>query len=99
MPAATLRSAPASCRRNRPRLAIAREQALEGRVQRGLDLRLLLEPRQQHGGRLDGGEAVAAGLAPQPAVPGRSLGRDHAALAFELPGIAPPDRLGLPPGA
>src|SRR5262245_54184454 len=93
------RLSPASCPRSRTRLAIAREQALEGRVQRGLDLRLALEPRQQHGRRLDGREPVAARLAPQLAVTRRALRPEHDALALGHPGIAPPQRLGLAPGA
>src|SRR6266568_4408453 len=91
--------APAPCPRGRPQIAIARQQALEARVQRGFDLGLAFEPRQQHGGRLDGREAVAARLAPQPAVTGRAPGPEHDALALEHPGIAPPQRLGLAPGA
>src|ERR1700730_6334211 len=93
------RSARARPRRGRPRLAIARQEALEARSERGLDLGLALEPRQQHGGRLDGREAVAARLAPQPAVARGALGPKHDTLAFEHPGIAPPQRLGLAPGA
>src|SRR5580704_15239560 len=94
----TSRSA-APPRRGRPCLAVARQQALEARSERGLDLGLALEPRQQHGGRLDGREAVAARLAPQPPVARRALGPEHDTLAFEHPGIAPPQRLGLAPGA
>src|SRR5262245_35753016 len=93
------RLSPAPCPRSRARLAIAREQALEGRVQRGLDLRLAFEPRQQHGRRLEGREPVAAGLAPQLAVARRALRPEHDAPALEHPGIAPPQRLGLAPGA
>src|SRR2546429_5618010 len=32
----------------------SREQALEARIERILDLRFAFEPREQHGGRLDG---------------------------------------------
>src|ERR1700704_6789717 len=85
--------------RNRSRLAIAREQALEARIERGLDIGLAFEPRQQHGRRLDGREPVAAGLTPQFAVTRRALGPEHDALALEHPAVAPPQRLGLAPGA
>src|SRR3981189_3428555 len=81
------------------RLAIAREQALEAGIERGLDLGLAFEPRQQHGRRLDSREPVAAGLTPQFAVTRRALGPEHDTLALEHPAVAPPQRLGLAPGA
>src|SRR5512139_1094682 len=92
-------SAHASCAGDRTTLAIARQQPLEARVQRGLDLRLALQPRQQHGCRFDGRESVAARLAPQLAVARGPFRPKHDALALEHPAIAPPQRLGLAPGA
>ncbi len=68
-------------------------------MQRGLDLRLVFQPRQQHGRRLNGREPVVAGLAPQLAVTRGALWPEHDALTLKHPGIAPPQRLGLAPGA
>ena len=86
-----------------PLLAIGRPIALQhlgkARIQRGLDLRIAFEPRHQHGGGLERGEPVAARLAAQLAVARRALAREQHAAALEHPGVAPPHRLGLAPGA
>src|SRR5579872_2465030 len=80
-------------------LLISLQHACETRVQGAGDLRPSLETRENDRGRLDGGEAVAARLAAKRAVARGSRGSENHALAFQHPGIAPPQRLGLAPGA
>ena len=48
--------------------AMACEQFLEARRERHLDLGTILQPAHQHSGRLNGRQAIAAGLATQLAV-------------------------------
>src|SRR5689334_11999108 len=80
-------------------LAIARQHPLKTRVQRGSDVGALLECRDQEPRRLDGRQRVAARLAAEPAITRRLRRIEDHALAFQHPGIAPPQRLGLAPGA
>src|SRR5262252_5603784 len=49
--------------------AMMRQKFLEARRERCFDLGPVLQPAYQHGGRLDGRQAVAAGLTAQLAVP------------------------------
>src|SRR5258707_11325215 len=76
-----------------------REHPLEARGQLFLDIGPALQPAQQHPGSLDGRQSVAAGLATQLAAARRPPRAEHHATAFEHPRIAPPQGLGLAPGA
>src|SRR5215831_3326860 len=80
-------------------LAIPRQHALKTRVERRRNIRPLFQGRDQHRGRLDRRKPVAARLAAQMAVARRPAGPENDALAFQHPRIAPPQRLGLAPGA
>src|SRR5258708_12885173 len=80
-----------------PRRAVALEHLLEILVQRERDLRPPFDAAQQQRRGLDGGEAVAARLAPELAVARRPAGPEHAAAAFQHPRIPPPQGLRLAP--
>src|SRR5439155_10721688 len=79
--------------------AIFGQHPFETGMQRLRDIRALLEARKQHRRRLDGGQPVAAWLTAQLAVARRTRRTKDDALAFQHPRIAPPQRLGLAPGA
>src|SRR5665213_964165 len=68
-------------------------------MQRLGDIGSLLKMTEQHRRRLDGGKTVAARLAAQLAVARWLLWAEDHPLAFQHPGVAPPQRLGLAPGA
>src|SRR5260370_5008653 len=80
-------------------LQVPRQKPLKPAVQRLRDIRPLLQPGQQHARRLDGGQAVAARLLAELAVARRTFGAEDDPLALQHPRIAPPQRLGLAPGA
>ena len=80
-------------------LLIPRQHALEAGVEGRGDLRSAFQRRHQQARRLDGRQPVAARFPAQMSIArGPARPEDHA-LAFQHPGIPPPQRLGLAPGA
>src|SRR5579872_1947026 len=80
-------------------LLISLQHACKTGVQGAGDLWPSLETRENDRGRFDRGKAVASRLAAKRAVTRWARGSENNSLAFQHPGIAPPQRLGLAPGA
>src|SRR5262249_354322 len=80
-------------------LAVARQHPLKTCIERRGDVGPLLQRAQYEARGLDGRESVAARLLAQVPVARRLPRAEDHALAFQHPGIAPPQRLGLAPGA
>ncbi len=78
---------------------VTRQHPLETGVERLGDIGPLLEPGEQKARGFNGGETVAARFLAQHAVARRALGSENDSLAFQHPGIAPPQCLSLAPGA
>src|SRR6476469_7801848 len=80
-------------------LAVPGQHPLETSVQRLRDIRPPFQTGKQHRRRLAGGKAVTARFAAELAVTRGIRRTEDDALAFQHPGITPPQRLGLAPGA